>query len=264
MNQNRPRNVRRLGRRTRPSRRQGPRRPKESTNQELTTGNLNSRFLFPPQYARNVWTYISNVSSDAAGRFSFYCNIRNPAKAINGSGQYVRAVEDAKVWDGYFVKNFILKMVPVFPTTATTGAVIAAVDQEGVAPVVTPTYDTLIDRRYQSMFFGRQQKSISIRPKPLTSGTFEGRVCPIIKSGNRLFYDYEFPPDQGIIEVAGENFQPSTALYQIFLYMQIVNCSPRTLPGTVQPRFSAQTENGAPVPNPTPILPLRRGRSRSI
>lgn len=96
--------------------RQGSRRP-TTTNAMQTTSNLNIPRSVPPQYAPNVWSYISNVSSDAAGRFSFYVNIRNPAKAINGSGQYTRAVEDAKLWDGFFVRNYVLQIVPIIPTT---------------------------------------------------------------------------------------------------------------------------------------------------
>jgi len=205
------------------------------------------------------------VSSDAAGKFSFYCNIRNPAKAINGSGQYTRAVEDAKVWDGYYVKSFVLQMVPVFPFTVASGTVIAGVDQEGTSPVSTPSYDQLVDRRYRSMFNGRYAKTIRIRPKPLTSGTFEGRVCPILLSNNKVFYDYEFPPDQGIIEVAGENFAPTAALYQIFLWMEVTNYGPRTLPGTFSSnRVNMSTVDGMYVPNPAPVLPLRRARARSV
>jgi len=243
--------------------RQGPRRP--STNQELTTGNLNVPRLLPPQYSNNVWSYLSQVSSDASGRFSFYCNIRNPAKAINGSGQYTRAVEDAKIWDGFYIKNFILQMVPIIPTTVTAGAVIAAVDQDGTSPTATPAYDQLVDRRYRSMFHGREAKTISIRPKPLTSGTFEGRVCPIIMSGRKIFYDYEFPPDQGIIEVAGEGFPATSALFQIFLWMQVVNFGPRTLPGITQAltRQTMITIEGKPVHNSLPLLPLRRPRAAS-
>lgn len=242
--------------------RQGPRRP-ITTNAMRTTSNLNVPRSLPPQYAPNVWSYISSVSSDASGRFSFYVNIRNPAKAINGSGQFTRAVEDAKIWDGYYIRNYVLQMVPIIPMTVTAGAIIAAVDQEGTAPVSTPTYDNLVDRRYRSMFNGRQTKTINIRPKPLTSGTFEGRVCPITQSGRKLFYDYEFPPDQGIIEVAGEGFPASSAIAQIFLWMEVVNYSPRTLPGTAPPRYNAKTENGAPVLNPAPVLPLRP-RARSM
>lgn len=246
------------GRRRRP-RRQGRRQP--TTNKEVVSSNLSIPRSLPPQYSRNSWSYISSVSSDASGKFNFYCNIRNPAKAINGSGQYVRAVEDAKIWDGYYVKSFILQMVPIIPTTVTAGMVVGAVDQEGISPVTTPTYDTLIDRRYRFMFMGRQAKTTTIRPKPLTSGTFEGRVCPIIESGKKIFYDYEFPPDQGIIEVAGEGFPATSALFQIFLWMEVINFSPRTLPGIAPPRFSAQTIDGRYVPNPQPVIPLRRRMS---
>lgn len=243
--------------------RRGSPRPNVGTNSIITTGNLNIPRTLPPQYSSNVWSYISNVSSDAAGKFSFYCNIRNPAKAINGSGQYVRAVEDAKVWDGYFIKSFSIQMVPVFPFTVASGTVIIGVDQEGTSPVSTPSYDQLVDRRYRSMFNGRYAKTLRIRPKPLTSGTFEGRVCPIIMSGKKIFYDYEFPPDQGIIEVAGENFAPTAALFQIFLWMEVVNYGPRTLPGTFQ-RYTAETKDGAFVPNPMPVMPIRRARARSV
>jgi hypothetical protein len=180
----------------RKKRKYGPKKRKNirtSAPSAVQEGQIN---LYNPRPRNSIEPIKFNVQivADALGNVSRRFSVRNPQRAVDGSGTYVNATDLAALFDQYKVLQYILQYFPASPVQP--GVVATAFDWD--APdAATPNYANTLNYANCKTFTACKPFQIRSRVPYLTEGTLDtdgARPCPIHQNGN---LDYAGPPVQG-------------------------------------------------------------------
>jgi hypothetical protein len=175
-----------------------------------------STFTQYPPTVTDDFRYEQVIETDGAGSFSAFVSLRNPLTALNGSGTYSRAPSFANLYDEYHVVSLSL-IIDFLQLSPINGFTRIAVDYDSI-PSGTYTPGDLRDNEYMREFSGTNQIAYEANVKNLSEGTYRDRPAVIHQSG---WYDFNTPPDEGFIAIAGERFTPGGRIANITLNMRV-------------------------------------------
>ena len=170
------------------------------------------------------WRYEQIIESDGSGSFSVGISLRNPLKVLNGSGTASRAQGFANLYDEYKVKSvgIIVDFLNINPTQ---GFGRLAVDYDSVFAGPYTLAD-IRDNQYMREFQGFNQIAYLTHIPTLTSGSFESRPIVIHAGG---YNDFNTPPDEGILVIAGERYLPGLRIINVTVTYRVVMRRRRTI-----------------------------------
>jgi len=195
-----------------------------------------------PHCIKDEWRFESKVSSDGSGAFSQYFSLRNPLNAVNGSGTYPRAPGFANLYDEYQIERLTVVFDPL-QLQVQTGRIGMAVDYDSI-PSGTYTFSDLRDNEYLRDFRALNQIAYEAHEVPLTQGTYRGTSSTIHTKG---WYDFNSPPEEGFVAMAGEFFTPNAAVGMVLLTMTVRMRRRRTINLTREARFEQEGKVIAPI-----------------
>ena len=209
------------GGREKGKKRRGKKRRKRTKKQlargsELGLRNPVDMTRYPPTVT-DLWRYEVTLAADGSGQVSQFYALRNPLAAANSSGTYPRAPEFAKLYDEYKVVSLTVLVDPHTPSIAPIGRMAIAVDYDSIGSG-TYTYSDLRDNQYMRDYLVTNQISYVAKDVPLSEGTYRGVTAVIHQRG---WYDFNSPPEEGFIALAGEGFSASSAVAYVLLSMKV-------------------------------------------
>ncbi len=170
------------------------------------------------------WRYEFKLGSDSSGNLSAYASLRDPLRAVNGSGVYERADRFGKVYDEFKILTTCLTINFVTLNTQ-QGALTIAADYDSIGTgVYTPT--DLRDNQYMRKFTAGNMISYVAREIPISEGTYLSGIATIHQSG---WYDFNSPPAEGVIIITGESFPASGAVARCILTQRVLMRRRRTI-----------------------------------
>ena len=202
-----------------------------------------------PATVTDLWRFEVTLASDGSGQVSQFYALRNPLAAANGSGTYPRAPEFAKLYDEYKILSLSVLVDPHTPSISPIGRLAIAVDYDSIGSG-TYTYSDLRDNQYMRDYLVTNQISYVTKDVPLTEGTYRGVSCTIHQKG---WYDFNSPPEEGFVALAGEGFGASSAVAYVLLTMKVKMRRRRTINISREERLLP-----APPPNSAPPVVRRK------
>lgn len=188
-----------------------------------------------PAKILDEWRYEQIIESDGAGSFSAFFHLRNPLKALNGSGTYSRAQGFANLYDEYKPLSLIV-VVDFLQLSTFNGFSRMAVDQDTI-PTGTYTPADLKDNEYMREFSGTNQISYQSHIVPLAEGTSNDRPAIIMQKG---WYDFNTPPDEGFIVFTGDRFPTGQRIANITLTLRVCMRRRRTVNNAREKRIELE------------------------
>ena len=218
-------------------------RPRKRRNQQLVIGSeLGLRNPRPmtmyPATVTDLWRYEVTLASDGSGQVSQFYALRNPLAAANGSGTYPRAPEFAKLYDEYKILSLTVLIDPHTPSISPVGRLAIAVDYDSIGSG-TYTYSDLRDNQYMRDYLVTNQISYNAKDVPLSEGTYRGTSAVIHQRG---WYDFNSPPEEGFVALAGEGFGASSAVAYVLLTMKVKMRRRRTINVAREERLPLQAD----------------------
>lgn len=204
--------------------------------QQLGLRNPRDMTTYPPKIM-DLWRYEQIIETDGTGSFSVYCNLRDPQKAINGSGTYERAIGFANLYDE-FKPIEIVAVLDFLQLNVNNGYTRIAVDYDSI-PTGTYLPSDLRDNEYMREYSGTNQMAYSAKVVPLSEGTFNGRSSIIHQRG---WYDFNSPPEEGGLIIAGERYVPSNRMLNLVLTVRVLLRRRRTIAAARDERLQSQKE----------------------
>ena len=202
-----------------------------------------------PATVTDLWRFEVTLASDGSGQVSQFYALRNPLAAANGSGTYPRAPEFAKLYDEYKILSLSVLVDPHTPSISPIGRLAIAVDYDSIGSGIY-TYSDLRDNQYMRDYLVTNQISYVTKDVPLTEGTYRGVSCTIHQKG---WYDFNSPPEEGFVALAGEGFGASSAVAYVLLTMKVKMRRRRTINISREERLLP-----APPPNSAPPVVRRK------
>jgi hypothetical protein len=165
--------------------------------------------------------YQTAISATAGGLVSAVFSLRNPTRAVNGSGTYDDVSGIANVFDQYKVTDWCLEYTPIpainsfsFPPLYLA----ADFDDEDTTPLTT--YAQVNGYNNRLIWDTRYANAFKVKIPEITSGLdAEGGPCVIHKDG---FMDFQNPPLNGVVFAVGTGYPASLLLGQLSLTMRMV------------------------------------------
>lgn len=167
----------------------------------------------------------TRVTSNGVGEFLHRISMRNPTRAINGSGTYEDVAGLSNIYDTYKPIRLRVKLVPCFATAAFgVGSVVAAPDYEDLdqSQVVT-TVSAANQYEERQVIDPRFMSEIIFKIPRLESGSIPGLTSTapaVIQAGG--FLDFNAPPYDGVVYLVGAGFPLNMAVFDIYLEMDIL------------------------------------------
>jgi len=164
--------------------------------------------------------FSATLSSSVTGTVSTVFSLRDPARAINGSGTFSDITDIANVFDQYKVMKYCIEYTPIPAINSfSLPPLYLATDFDDTDAVPLTTYAQANAYSNRIIWDSRYSNAQLIRVPEITSGVSPTNTpCIIHKDG---FMDFANPPVNGVVYMVGTGFPNSLQLGVLSLTMRL-------------------------------------------